>query len=417
MEVSSNAAPAAKNAPAAAGKWRSIAILVICECSVMALWFSASAVVPEIRKELPISNLMASLLASSVQAGFVVGTVLSAALSLADRIEPRRYFMFAAIAGAVATAMVPAVGPGSGWTVVLRFVTGACMAGVYPVGMKIASTWAVRDMGLLVGLIVGALTLGTALPHVFSFFGGIDWRMTLWVSSGAALVGALLVNKVSLGQPMPAAPKVNFKNALINFQRGPLRLANLGYLGHMWELYAMWAWIGVFFNASFAARGDASLTPATADLIAFVTIGSGAIGCILAGLLADRVGRTLTTIGAMLISGSCALAIGSLFGGPMPLLAALAILWGITIVADSAQFSASIAELSRPELLGTALTMQVCVGFLLTMASIHLIPIFVDWWTWKYAFAPLAAGPFLGAIAMGLLRRHPDSIRLAHGRR
>jgi MFS family permease len=398
-------------------KWRAIAILVLCECCVMAVWFSASAVVPVMRTEFPMSGLMVSLLSSSVQIGFVVGTVLSATLSLADRIEPRRFFMLAALAAAIATGLIPLLWPGTIWTILLRFVTGACMAGVYPIGMKIASTWARRDMGLLVGLIVGALTLGTALPHIFSFLGGIDWRLTLWIAAASAVVGGLLVTRVSLGRPLPPAPPVSLRNAGINFRYVPLRLANFGYLGHMWELYAMWAWIGVFFQASFSARFNAGFSAGGAELLAFATIGAGAVGSVLAGLLADRIGRTLTTIAAMFASGSCALSIGFLFNGPLPLLAGVALLWGITIVADSAQFSASVAELSPPELLGTALTVQVCAGFLLTTLSIHLVPVFVEWWGWKYAFAPLAAGPIIGIAAMARLRRHPDATRLAGGRR
>ncbi|TCT06322.1 sugar phosphate permease [Paralcaligenes ureilyticus] len=383
----------------------------------MAVWFSASAVVPVMRTEFPMSGLMVSLLSSSVQIGFVVGTIVSATLSLADRIEPRRFFMLAALAAAIATGLIPLLWPGTVWTILLRFVTGACMAGVYPVGMKIASTWAQRDMGLLVGLIVGALTLGTALPHAFSFLGGVDWRLTLWIAAASAVVGGLLVTRVSLGRPLPPAPPLSLRNAGINFQYAPLRLTNFGYLGHMWELYAMWAWIGAFFQASFSARFNVGFFAGGAELLAFATIGAGAVGSVLAGLLADRIGRTLTTIAAMLASGSCALSIGFLFNGPLPLLAGVALLWGITIVADSAQFSASVAELSPPELLGTALTVQVCAGFLLTTLSIHLVPVFVQWWGWKYAFAPLAAGPIIGIAAMALLRRHPDATRLAGGRR
>jgi MFS family permease len=351
--------------------------------------------------------------------GFVAGTLSSAILGLADRLPPRRFFMVSAFLGAAANLAVLAFEPTSAIVVLLRFLTGVTMAGIYPVGMKIAATWAKGDTGLLVGLIVGALTLGTAAPHAFNAIVGIDWRLTLVLASVAAAAAGLLINLVGLGPAITRAPPFEPAFVLRAWTTKSLRLANLGYFGHMWELYAMWAWIGLFFHASFVAAAG-GVTPAVsfnASLAAFAVVGIGAVGCLAGGLFADRLGRTTLTMLAMAVSGACALLIGFLFGADPWLVTALALLWGIAVVADSAQFSSCIIELSDRAHVGTMLTVQTCVGFLLTLLTIHLMPPLVEWWGWRYAFAPLAIGPFLGVIAMGRLRAHPDAVKLASGNR
>ena len=396
----------------------SIGLLAMCELAALAVWFSATSVVPSVLLEHALTPTQVSMFTSSVQVGFVTGTLLSAVLGLADRIDPRILFMVSALVAASANASILLVAPDSAWVYVARFITGMCMAGVYPVGMRMVASWAKDDLGLLVAILVGALTLGSASPHLFNAIGGVDWRFTILVTSLAAALAGIAINLVSLGPRHAVARVFSVRHLAMALRAPSLRWANLGYLGHMWELYAMWTWIGAFLAASFCISSAGHDPDILARVMAFVVIGiGGAAGCITGGWVADRYGRTLTTMTAMTLSGACALVVGLLFGSHPLLLGLLCLVWGAAAVADSAQFSASVSELSDPALIGSMLTAQTCAGFTLTLLTIHLVPYFVEAIGWRFAFAPLALGPAFGVWAMARLRAQPDSPRLANGNR
>ncbi len=383
---------------------RRLFALVLAVVLGMSPWFSATVVARPLLQSLADGDqASAAWLTIAVQLGFVAGSIISALFQLSDRWSTHRFAAASALAAAAATSalLIPQLTIGS--VLALRFFTGAALAGVYPPGIKIAAGWTVGRRGLAIGILVAGTTLASAVPHLLAAVTPEnEWRGVLALAALCALSGALLFAFVVTEGPFQA-PSAPFRFSAIRdvVRNRGVRLSTAGYLGHMWELYAMWSSVGLFFTWVGQERG---LPIWAGPLLAFLTVGAGAIGCVITGEFGDRVGRSTSTIVPMAISASCCVLIGLVASGPLPLLIVVAMIWGTSIVADSAQFSASVTETADRDYVGTAVTLQTAAGFLLTLVTIQLVPWLSNAWGWRFAYMPLALGPLAGIVAMRRMR-------------
>jgi MFS family permease len=393
---------------------RALFLLSIAELLAMSLWFTGTAVLPQVTTMWHSGLAMGAWLTIAVQIGFSLGAITFALFNIPDIYSPITVFVFSAVAAAAANAAFAWVAAEPFWALLLRGATGFFLAGVYPVGMKIIAGWFQRGRGLALGVMIGALTVGSAVPHAVNSFGGIPWRSVVLLSSGQALAGAFIVAFLVRQGPyaMPSS-RLDLGQIAQIVRNRRLRLANLGYLGHMWELYSMWAWIAVVLAAS------AGWSRMGYESGAALAIAIGALGCIWAGVASDRLQdsadsarvaqRARVTMIAMAASAACCLLAASAFHHPA-LLVAVTMIWGIAIIADSAQFSAVISEVSDKSYVGTALTLQTALGFLLTAFAIRSTAAIAGRFGWRWALASLAVGPLLGIWAMsGLLSRRSSA--------
>lgn len=408
-------APLASPGADSPARWGALGLLALAVVFSMAPWFSAAAVLPQLREGWGLAPSQGAWLTLAVQLGFVAGALASAALNLADLVSARRLILFGALGAALANLSL-LLGEGSlALALAGRALTGAALALVYPPALKAMSAWFRAGRGLALGAMVGALTLGSALPHLVNGLGGWGWRGVVVATSVLAALGGLIAARV--GEGPHTFPRAVFDpgQALRVLSSRSMRLTTLGYLGHMWELYAMWAWFALYFTD--VLRADGVSDPARlAALATFAVVGVGALGCVVGGVLGDRWGRTKLTALAMLLSGACALALAFLTGAGAWVVLLVSLVWGFWIIADSAQFSTIASEVADARYVGTALTLQLALGFTLTAATIALVPPLQAQFGWRGAFVVLALGPLLGALAMIRLGQLPEAARIAGGR-
>ncbi|WP_245900991.1 MFS transporter [Deinococcus yavapaiensis] len=395
------------------GRGGALAALALAVVLAMAPWFSAAAVLPQLRQYWELSTAQGAWLTLAVQLGFVAGALASAVFGLADRVAPRRLMTWGALIAAVSNVLLLVATPDTalGW----RALTGAALALVYPPALKAMSAWFVTGRGVALGVLVGALTLGSALPHLVNGLGGVEWRVVVVCTSALAVLGSVVAARVPVGPYSFPVAVFRPREALGVLLTPAMRLTTLGYLGHMWELYAMWAWFALYFTDVLRRNGFGANVSSLAAYATFLVIAVGALGCVVGGVLGDRWGRTRLTSLAMLLSGACALTLSALGSASLPLVLAVSLVWGFWIIADSAQFSTIASEIADARFVGTALTLQLALGFSLTAVTIAAVGVWQPLVGWRPVLAFLAIGPLLGAVAMWRLGRRPEAKRIAGG--
>ncbi|MBD1398019.1 MFS transporter [Pontibacter sp. JH31] len=379
---------------------RILPTIVFSQFAGTSLWFAGNAVLPELQASLQLQEGALALMTSAVQLGFIAGTLVFAFLSLSDRFSPRLLFMLCALLGAIANALVPFVAASLVPVLILRAITGFLLAGIYPVGMKIAASWYSARLGKAIGYLVGALVLGTAFPHLIRGLGAtLPWQQVLLaISMLAAIGGVLLYLLVPDGPFLSKGATFKMGNMLQAFRDKAFRAAAFGYFGHMWELYTLWA-----FTPLILVTIAPQLSGGQVSVYTFLVIAAGAVGCIGGGYLSQVWGSARVAFVQLLLSGICCLLSVFMFQVEAPLVLVVFLLfWGVVVAGDSPQFSALTAKTAPAHLVGTALTIVVAIGFAITVVSIQLTGFLLTLLPIHAVFALLAIGPALG---LGALRR------------
>ena len=374
---------------------RVLPVLVLAQLAGTSPWFAVNAVMPELQAEYGFGAAAVGTLSAAIQGGFIAGTLVFALLAVADRVSARLVFLVCALLAALCTLAAAAAASSMPALVAWRALTGFCIAGIYPVGMKIASQWFPHGLGNALGWLVGALVLGSASPHLMRAAGAaFDWRAVfVCVAAVTAAGGTLLV--LALPEPphalRPAGLRLGALAAL--WQHRLVRASVLGYFGHMWELYTVWVLVPIVLASRLSGA-------ATVSAWAFAVLGVGALGCVVGGLLAHRHGSARVAAAQLAVSGLCCLAAPWLLAAPLPLFLAWLLVWGVTVVGDSPQFSALTAGNAPRESVGSVLTLTNCIGFAISALSIAGFVRLAQAWPLANLLPWLALGPALGLIAL-----------------
>jgi len=371
-------------------------LIVLSQFAGTSLWFVGNAILPDIQRSLNIQTNAPGDITSVVQLGFIAGTLIFAIFSIADRVTSAKVFFVSSLIAALSNVSIIWFAKNMADLYVLRFLTGFFLAGIYPVGMKIASDWYEKNLGKALGFLVGALVLGTAFPHLLrSSLYALPWRQVLVYTSAFAFTGGLLILLfVGEGPYRKPATRFQFSVILQIFRSADFRAAAFGYFGHMWELYTLWAFIPYIFSFYNSSSHQAMNVP----LWSFIIIAAGGVGCIAGGYISQKAGSSRVAFFALLISGLCSLCSFAFFHLPIVIFIPAVILWGITVAADSPQFSTLVAKTAIPEYKGTALTIVTCIGFAITIVSIQFITRLENWLKIDSLFVLLAPGPLIGLL-------------------
>ena len=382
----------------------------------LTVWFSANAITPQLINLWNLSQVDLAILSIILIIGFVLGGFVYSILNLPDLVKTPVFFSINALLSALGNFFA-AFSPNFSTFIIFRFLTGFFLAGVYPTSMKLISSWYKRNRGLAIGILLGALTAGSGLPYVFNITGIPNWRFLLSISSILALLGSVIIYVfIQEGPHLVRGAKFHLSNLKDIFSKKSVRLANYSYFGHMWELYAFWIWIPKFLQEVHSRTSPGIDVNIYFSLGTFLIFISGAVGNMIGGKIADIIGRTKFNIIMLVISGTSSLIIGFFLNNAFFGLV-IAIIWGLTVVPDSPQYSAMISELSDPTYIGTALAMQTAIGFAITNISIWLLPVMIDLLGWTFGFTFLVLGPITGIISLIKLRREPDSQNIAMGKK
>ncbi len=381
---------------------RILPAIVLSQLAGTSLWFAINAVMPDLQRDWQLPAAAVGALTSAVQAGFIAGTLVFALLTLADRFSPRWLFLLCSMAGAACNAAGAVLDGQYETLVTLRFATGLFLAGIYPVGMKIAAGWYTSGLGAALGLLVGALVLGTAAPHGLRALGAEwPWQTVMWaVSAVAAAGGVLMVALVPDSPSAIRAARIRPQALAVIWTDRRVRASAFGYFGHMWELYAFWVLVPLIVSSRLASTQVAAAS--------FAVIGAGAVGCALGGLVVRRFGSARVAAVQLAASGLCCVLAPLLLGAPPWLFAAWLLLWGVTVVGDSPQFSTLTALNAPRDAVGSVLTFVNCIGFAISIVSIELFARAAQHWPLAVLLPWLAIGPALGLRALMPLLRPPS---------